>query len=58
MEYIARVGKVWKNKRTSEIHGRNIKIDEKDSIDNYAMVREPAGKPKITFIAKKEDKHV
>lgn len=40
MKYLARFGKVWKNKNTGETYGNEIEIREPDVIANYTQVSE------------------
>ena len=41
MKHIARVGKVWKNKKSGGLFERKLVLKDGDSIANYAMVPEP-----------------
>lgn len=56
MKYIARVGKVWQDKRTGKTHGRELELSNGDSISNYTMVSlKSKDKEKVTFPTRSDD---
>lgn len=56
MKHLARYGKVWQDKRTDKIYGRELEISTDDNIDNYKMIVEPKNETPSVSRNKKEEK--
>lgn len=60
MKHIARVGKVWQDKRTGKIYGRELELAAGDNLDNYTMIipkkETPQKETIFTSYGKKEEK--
>ena len=41
MQYLAKHGRVWQNKKTKKIHGNKIAIGNGDKITNYSQIIDP-----------------